>query len=296
MKCGYSLAHRSRDRVSQISRVWNNIQSTQLSCLRALIVQVRHSNHSAFVAADNRVNKATRPPFCIRSNSLRVFFPLSLVLAIEASLKGLRQKQSLTERMSEFLASARGASGQNRMGLAVTGDAVSAWFVREILPLEAILMHYLRSNWRNPSDIPDLRQETYTRVFEAARGCIPENPKRFLLTTARNLLINLVRRQQVVPMETFADFEVFAIADDALQADSLVIEKEELRRVKLALSKLPPRTREAIELAYFEGLSRTEIAARMKTTQQVASKSIARGTLILGRILYGAHGDRSNKS
>jgi len=198
--------------------------------------------------------------------------------------------------MSEFPASARGTDGQNRMGLAVTHDAVSAWFVREILPLEAILMHYLRSNWRNPSDIPDLRQETYRRVFEAARECIPENPKRFLLTTARNLLINLVRRQHVVPMEAFADPEASAIAADAPETDHLVIEKEELRRVKAALSELPPRTREAIELAYFDGLSRTEIARRMGTTQQVASKSIARGTLILGRILYGAPADRSSKS
>jgi RNA polymerase sigma-70 factor (ECF subfamily) len=198
--------------------------------------------------------------------------------------------------MSEFPAPARGTSDQNRIGSAMTGDAVSLWFVREILPLEAILMHYLRSNWRNPSDLPDLRQETYTRVFEAARESIPENPKRFLLTTARNLLINLVRRQQVVPMETFGDLEAFAVAADAPEADRLLIEKEELRRVKAALSVLPPRTREAIELAYFEGLSRTEIARRMGTTQQVASKSVSRGTLILGRILYGAPADRSAKS
>jgi RNA polymerase sigma factor (sigma-70 family) len=197
--------------------------------------------------------------------------------------------------MSEFSASGRGISGQNRMGLAVTADAVSAWFVREILPLEAILMHYLRSNWRNPSDIPDLRQEIYTRVFEAAREHIPDNPKRFLLTSARNLLINLVRREQVVPMETFADFETLAIAADAPEADRLVIEKEELRRVKAAISELPPRTREAIELAYFEGLSRTEIARRMGITQQVASKFIARGTLTLGRILYGTPADRGAK-
>jgi RNA polymerase sigma factor (sigma-70 family) len=232
----------------------------------------------------------------MRPNALRVCFPTSFVFALEASLKGLRRKQSLTERMSEFWASARGASGQNRMGLAVTGDAVSAWFVREILPLEAILMHYLRSNWRNPSDIPDLRQEIYTRVFEAARESIPDNPKRFLLTTARNLLINLVRRQQVVPMETFADLDVFAIAADAPQADRLVIEQQELLSVQTALSELPARTRQAIELAYFEGLSRTEIAKRMGTTQQVASRSVARGTLILGRILYGAPTDRSAKS
>jgi RNA polymerase sigma factor (sigma-70 family) len=198
--------------------------------------------------------------------------------------------------MSEISASGRGIGGQNREGLAVKRDAVSTWFSREILPLEAILMHYLRQNWRNASDIPDLRQEVYARVLQGAREHIPDNPKRFLLASARNLLINLVRRGHVVPMETFADFDAFDIADEAPEPDRVVIEKEELRRIALALTQLPPRTREAIELTYFEGLSRTEIAKRMGVTQPMASKFIANGTLILGDILYGAPSGRSMKS
>lgn len=180
--------------------------------------------------------------------------------------------------------------------MAVTDDAVSAWFLREILPLEAILMHYLRYNWRNASDIPDLRQEVYTRVFESARERIPENPKRFLLTCARNLLINLVRRAEVVPMESFADFETLELATDMPSADSAIIEQEELQRLEAALEKLPARTREAISLAYFEGLTRKEIAERMGVTQSAASHFIANGALILGDILYGASSDRSAKS
>jgi RNA polymerase sigma factor (sigma-70 family) len=198
--------------------------------------------------------------------------------------------------MSEKPLSKRRENGRDRKGLVVTGDSVSAWFLREILPLEAILMHYLRSNWRNPSDIADLRQEIYTRVFEAARERIPDNPKRFLLTAARNLLINLVRREQIVPMETFADFEHLDVAADGLEPDQAVIQKEELHRVKVALSQLPPRTREAIELAWFEGLSCTEIAKRMGVTHPAASKFISNGTLILGDILFGASRDRSAKS
>ena len=188
--------------------------------------------------------------------------------------------------MSEILATGRGSGGQHRKGLAVTDDTVSAWFLREILPLEAILMHYLRSNWRNASDLADLRQEVYTRVFEAAKERIPDNPKRFLFASARNLLIDLVRREQVVPMETFADFEEFDVADTAPEPDRVIIEKEDIHRVKAALAQLPARTREAIELAWLENLSCTEIAKRMGVTHPVASKFISTGTLILGRILY----------
>ncbi len=197
--------------------------------------------------------------------------------------------------MAERPASGRNFGGQNRQGTAVTDDGVSAWFIREILPLEANLMHYLQHNWRNASDIPDLRQEVYARVFEAAQERIPDNPRNFLFVCARNLLINLARREQVVPMETFADLDVLGIASGAPDADRLIIEKEELRRVEAAIEQLPTRTREAIRLSYFEGLSCAEIAKRMGVTHRAASQFLAKGTLILGDILFGASSERGAK-
>jgi RNA polymerase sigma factor (sigma-70 family) len=197
--------------------------------------------------------------------------------------------------MAERLATGRDVSGQNRQGTAVTNDAASAWFIREIVPLEANLMHYLQHNWRNASDIPDLRQEVYARVLQAARERIPDNPEHFLFVCARNLLINLVRREQIVPMETFADIDILGIASDAPEPDRLIIKREELRRLEVAMEQLPARTREAIALAYFEGLSRTQIAKRMGVTQPAASRFIAKGTLILGHILYGAPAGRGAK-
>jgi len=178
----------------------------------------------------------------------------------------------------------------------VTDDAVSAWFIREIVPLEANLMNYLHHNWRNASDVPDLRQEVYARVLEAAQDRIPDNPEHFLFVCARNLLIDLVRREQVVPMDTFADLDTLGIASGAPGPDRQVIEREDLRRLEAALEQLPARTREAISLAYFEGLSRKDIARRMGVTQPAASQFIANGALILGRILFGNPDDRSAKS
>jgi RNA polymerase sigma factor (sigma-70 family) len=198
--------------------------------------------------------------------------------------------------MSENPATAHDVGGQDRKGMVVINDAVSAWFIREILPLEAILMHYLQSNWRNASDIPDLRQELYVRVFEAARERIPDNPKRFLLTSARNLLIDLVRREQVVPMETFADLDMLGLASDAPEPDRLMIVQEQLHRLEVALEQLPPRTREAIELAYAEGLSCTQIAKRMGVAQPTASEFLAKGTVILADILFGTSSGGTAKS
>jgi len=178
----------------------------------------------------------------------------------------------------------------------VTDDAVSAWFIREILPLEANLMRYLQHNWRNASDIADLRQEVYARVFEAAQEHIPDNPRNFLFVCARNLMINLIRREQIVPMETFADLDTLGLADDAPEPDQVVIKREELRRFRAALEQLPARTREAIELAYAEGLSAPEIARRMGIARRTAAEFVARGTIILADVLYSAPAGRGTKS
>jgi RNA polymerase sigma factor (sigma-70 family) len=197
--------------------------------------------------------------------------------------------------MAERPVSGRNVGGQNCQGTAVTDDTVSAWFVREILPFEANLMHYLQHNWRNASDIPDLRQEVYARVLQAAQERIPDNPKHFLLVCARNLLIDLMRREQVVPMDTFADVDALGVMTGAPEPDRLVIEREDIFRLEAALEQLPPRTREAIALAYFEGLSATEIAKRMGVARPTASRFIAKGALILADILYGAPAGRGEK-
>jgi RNA polymerase sigma factor (sigma-70 family) len=198
--------------------------------------------------------------------------------------------------MSERSAAERRFGGRDRQGTAVTNDNVSAWFVREILPFEANLMRYLQHNWRNASDLPDLRQEVYARVLESAHERIPDNPENFLFVCARNLLINLVRREQIVPMDTFADLDTLGIASEAPEPDHLIIERGEIRRLKAAMEQLPARTREAIALAYFEGLSRTEIAKRMGVANRVASRFVAKGIVALADILYGEAGDGGTKS
>ena len=216
-------------------------------------------------------------------------------LPVRNPLRRPRRRQNLAQHMSERPAPGRNFGGQSRRGEAVTDDAVPAWFVRKILPLEAKLMHYLQHNWRNRSDIPDLRQEVYVRVFEAAQERIPDNPENFLFVCARNLLINRVRREQIVPMETFADFDALNLASDALEPDRLLIERDDLRRLEAAFEQLPPRTREAITLAYFENLSRAEIAKRMGVNPRTASRLVAKGALVLANVLFGAASDRSTK-
>lgn len=196
--------------------------------------------------------------------------------------------------MAEKPAAGRSLGG--RQDMAVTDDAASAWFIREIVPLEAQLMQYLRHNWRNASEIVDLRQEVYVRVLQAARERIPDNAPRFLFACARNLLIDLVRREQIVPIEAIPDLETLGVATDAPGPDRAAAARHELRRFVSVLDRLPARAREAVTLAYFEGLSGKEIAERMGVSQSAASQHLANGVLMLTDILYGKSPERDAKS
>ena len=162
---------------------------------------------------------------------------------------------------------------------------MTEWFVREVLPLEAILTRYLWQNWHNASDIADLRQEVYVRVCEGAQENIPDHTKtkRFVLTTARNLLIDRVRREQIVPIEAIADVDALGIAVDAPGPESVAIARDELRRLQNALDHLPPRMRQAVILGHVQGLSGSEIAAHMGITKGMVSIHLTNGIRAIGK-------------
>lgn len=111
----------------------------------------------------------------------------------------------------------------------------------------------------------DLVQETFLRVWNRASGFDSEQGAvgPWLLAVARNRAIDYLRyrgRRPEASLE-FSETENPALFAD-LQADPLQFDL--VRRVKTALEKLTQPQREAIELAYFEGMSQTEVAERMR--------------------------------
>jgi len=162
-----------------------------------------------------------------------------------------------------------------------------AWFLREVLPLEAALTQFLRNNWRNRADVADLLQDVYVRVYQSARKQLPKATRPFLFTTARNLIVDRVRSDKVVPLEVVDDLDALGVAAEAPGPDAQATARDELRRVQAALEQLPPRAREAFVLHHIEGLSQGEIALRMKISDKTVSGHLKEGVETLADLLYG---------
>lgn len=190
--------------------------------------------------------------------------------------------------MTEKPDSTRDQTGLRRADATMNAAEVEAWFIREVLPLEPQLMQYLSHNWRNKSDIADLRQDIYAQVCEASYTQLPDHPRAFLFKTARNLLINRMRRELVVPIEAATDLDTLNVALDAPSPESNAIARAELRRLQAALDRLPPRCREAVILGRVEGLSGREIASRMGVNESTVSIHLANGIRALANMLNAA--------
>jgi RNA polymerase sigma factor (sigma-70 family) len=151
----------------------------------------------------------------------------------------------------------------NRLGADKRAEAAMDWFLREVLPLEAILMQFLRHNWRDQSDIEDMLHDIYVKVYDAALKQIPEKAKAFVFATTRNLLVDRVRGRSIVPIEAVADLEALNAAIEAPGVDRDVIAREALSRIRDAIDRLPPHCRDVVVLRRIEGLSRGETAVRL---------------------------------
>lgn len=160
-------------------------------------------------------------------------------------------------------------------------DELSAWFVEQVLPLEGVLERYLRRNWRDAGEIADLRQEVYARVFDGCAQRRPESAQAFVLSTARNLLIDRARRAQIVSIETFADMDTLAPTIDELSPERHLTARSELRLLQAALNLLPARCREVVELRKIEGLSQREVATRMGITEDTVERQVSKGVRAL---------------
>src|SRR6185437_3751095 len=189
----------------------------------------------------------------------------------------------------------RGDAGGVGTAMAERLKDLHAWFRREVLPLEAVLTQYLRNNWRNRAEVADLLQDVYVRVYEAAKEQKPVSTKSFVFTTARNLLLNRIRRDKIIPIETVDDLDALGLAADAPSPETQSAAREELRHVQAALDRIPDRSREAFILYHIEGLSQSEVALRMNIAEGTVRWHLKTGLEALADQLFSEIPNRQAK-
>lgn len=116
---------------------------------------------------------------------------------------------------------------------------------------------------RDARDAEDIVEETFWQAwrnatrFEVARGTVGA----WLLTICRSRALDRLRSRRRQREDASLDEAPEAVATNADAADQVVAD-ESARAVRSALGELPGEQRQALELAYFGGLSQSEIAEK----------------------------------
>ena len=116
---------------------------------------------------------------------------------------------------------------------------------------------------RDPALAEDAVQEAFLTLWRTAKSFRSDRarPSTWILTLVHRRAVDLVRREErrrAAPLETSEEPEAYGPATDE------EIELTDRRRiVQEALRQLPDDQREALELAYYGGLTQSELAERL---------------------------------
>lgn len=118
---------------------------------------------------------------------------------------------------------------------------------------------------RDAATAEDLVQETFLRIwnrvhaFEAGKGALGP----WLLAVARNRAIDHIRSRGARMDRNAYELDVREHPSLFVDMERDVLNTDHARVIRGAIAKLNPKQQKVIELAYYEGLSQSEMADRM---------------------------------
>ena len=168
-------------------------------------------------------------------------------------------------------------------------DAFAALFDRHSPVVLGVLMRMLGDR----AEAEEVLQEAFLQAWQDAGDYRPERagPRGWLLMVARSRAIDRLRsgRARRLREERSAlEAGVLSAGTEPPAGPARVEAAERRRTVGSALAELPAEQRRCIELAYFEGLSHTQIAARLEAPLGTVKSRVLLGMRKLRAVLEPA--------
>jgi RNA polymerase sigma factor (sigma-70 family) len=161
-------------------------------------------------------------------------------------------------------------------------ESLDTWFRSEILCHEKPFMQFLARLWPHRDELEDIRQESYSRVYQAALRARPEIPKAFLFATARHLLVDWRRRGKIVIFCGGANEAYQDTLVDQISPEQQILANIELAQLNRAILRLTPKCREVVWMRRVQGLSQREVAERLGVSEKMIEKHLHLGMRRLG--------------
>jgi RNA polymerase sigma-70 factor (ECF subfamily) len=162
------------------------------------------------------------------------------------------------------------------------------WFKQAILPHEGALRARVRSLQSCPADVDDLVAEVLARAYANSRWREVEHGRAFLFTTARNCIVDQIRRQKVVSFESVTDLDAF---QGGLDLEAQLCARDELRRIEAVIRAMPPQAALVFQKRRIEQKSTREVAEEMQLCVSTVEKHLSRSIRLIIQALAEQEAD-----
>jgi RNA polymerase sigma-70 factor (ECF subfamily) len=138
-----------------------------------------------------------------------------------------------------------------------------------------------------PADAEEVTLDVYMQVWRNAKDYSPQRGSvaAWLVLQARSRAIDRARSRSTRTRreEPFDQGAQFRSADPGPESETEALQRR--RRVVVALDTLPPEQRQVIELAFFSGLTHTELAAHLDQPLGTVKTRVRQGMIKIRELL-----------
>ncbi len=158
------------------------------------------------------------------------------------------------------------------------------------MPSEGIVRSWLKPRVRAAEDVDDIIQEAYARMADITAFEQIERPGAFFMQTVRNLLIDFIRREKIVPIIAVGGADDLPLCRDDMDPERIAAARRDLTHIMSLVDMLPERCRTIFRMRKIEGLSQKEIAARLGVSVSIVENDAVKG---LAQIMKAMRSPRS---
>jgi RNA polymerase sigma-70 factor (ECF subfamily) len=141
-----------------------------------------------------------------------------------------------------------------------------------------------------PQDAEEVLLDVYMKAWKNAGSYSPDRGtvQAWLFTMARSVAIDRIRQRRARPGTLPLEFQGIAEPPSSDQTpEEQSVESQRRRRVQLLLNELPPEQRDVVTLAFFGGLTHSELAGHLGLPLGTIKSRIRTGLLHLRNRLEG---------
>ena len=147
-----------------------------------------------------------------------------------------------------------------------------------------------------PPDPEDIAQTAFAKFAALDKAQEIRNPRAFLYTTARNLVLDYKRKQHTT--ESYIESALHSVGEeilDQISPEHVLIEKERIRILADVMRRLPRKQQRIVALSRLQGKSYAEIARQTGWSQADISRQMTRIMKKLDAALAASGCARGNK-